>query len=355
MGVIKIKNMNSEQKFNLITRNLQEYLGGQKIKEIIEQRDLRIYWGTATTGKPHIGYFPAMAKIADFLHAGCEVTILFADLHGYLDNMKAPWNLLKLRTQYYKAIITATLTSIGVSTDKLKMVIGTDHQLTSNFNLDVYKLLAITSEHDAKKAGAEVVKQTESSKLSSLVYPLLQALDEEYLKTDAQFGGVDQRKIFTFAEKMLPLLGYEKRAHLMNAMVGGLGGSKMCASELDSKIDLLEDPVSVVRKLKKAFCEEGNIEVNPILQFLKAVVFPIGILKNPEYMFSILRDHKFGGDVSFNNYTDLELAFKQKHVHPGDLKKSTALELNKLLAPIRQIWSLDPTLANLAELAYPKL
>lgn len=29
-----------------------------------------------------------------------------------------------------------------------------------------------------------------------------QALDEEYLKVDAQFGGVDQRKIFTLAEKV---------------------------------------------------------------------------------------------------------------------------------------------------------
>ena len=31
---------------------------------------------------------------------------------------------------------------------------------------------------------------------------VLQALDEEYLKVDAQFGGVDQRKIFTLAEKV---------------------------------------------------------------------------------------------------------------------------------------------------------
>ena len=45
-----------------------------------------------------------------------------------------------------------------------------------------------------------------------------QALDEEYLKCDAQFGGVDQRKIFTFAEKYLPHLGYQKRIHLMNPM-----------------------------------------------------------------------------------------------------------------------------------------
>ena len=31
---------------------------------------------------------------------------------------------------------------------------------------------------------------------------ILQALDEEYLKVDAQFGGVDQRKIFTFSKKV---------------------------------------------------------------------------------------------------------------------------------------------------------
>ena len=51
-----------------------------------------------------------------------------------------------------------------------------------------------------------------------MLYPGLQALDEEYLHCDAQFGGVDQRKIFTFAEKYLPKLGYKQRAHLMNPM-----------------------------------------------------------------------------------------------------------------------------------------
>eukprot|EP00958_Prasinococcus_capsulatus_P028724 scaffold7205_cov523-Prasinococcus_capsulatus_cf.AAC.9 len=60
--------------------------------------------------------------------------------------------------------------------------------------------------------------------MSGLLYPGLQALDEEYLKVDAQFGGVDQRKIFMFAEKYLPALGYKKRIHLMNPMVPGLAG-----------------------------------------------------------------------------------------------------------------------------------
>lgn len=86
------------------------------------------------------------------------------------------------------------------------------------YTLDVYKLTASVTEHDAKKAGAEVVKQSADPLLSGLLYPGLQALDEQYLGVDAQFGGVDQRKIFTFAEKYLPKLGYDKRIHLMNPM-----------------------------------------------------------------------------------------------------------------------------------------
>lgn len=95
---------------------------------------------------------------------------------------------------------------------------GTDYQLSREYTLDVYKFTSVVTQHDARKAGAEVVKQVEYPLLSGLLYPGLQALDEEYLKVDAQFGGVDQRKIFTFAEKYLPQLGYEKRIHFMNPM-----------------------------------------------------------------------------------------------------------------------------------------
>lgn len=86
------------------------------------------------------------------------------------------------------------------------------------YTIDVLRLASMVTEHDAKKAGAEVVKQVDHPLVSGLLYPLLQALDEQYLECDAQFGGVDQRKIFTFSEKYLPTLGYEKRIHLMNPM-----------------------------------------------------------------------------------------------------------------------------------------
>jgi tyrosyl-tRNA synthetase len=62
-----------DQKYELITRNLQEVLGGDEMKKILAERDLKMYWGTAPTGRPHIGYFVPMTKIADFLSAGVEV------------------------------------------------------------------------------------------------------------------------------------------------------------------------------------------------------------------------------------------------------------------------------------------
>lgn len=335
-----------QEKINLITRNLQEVLGEDKLHSILQERDLNVYWGTATTGKPHIAYFVPMSKIADFLKAGCEVTILFADLHAYLDNMKAPWELLQLRTQYYEHVIKAMLESIGVPTEKLKFVKGTDFQLSREYTLDVYRLSSVVTQHDAKKAGAEVVKQVEHPLLSGLLYPGLQALDEEYLKVDAQFGGIDQRKIFTFAEKCLPALGFAKRIHLMNPMVPGLTGGKMSSSEEESKIDLLDKREDVKKKMKRAFCEPGNVENNGILSFVRHVLFPL------HEEFVILRDEKFGGNKTYLEYSKLENDFRDQTIHPGDLKSSVEVVLNNLLDPIRKKFQ-TPEMQQLIKGAYP--
>merc|ERR1712156_976349 len=337
------------EKKALIMRNLQETLGEDRIEEVLKTRDLKVYWGTATTGKPHIAYFVAMSKIADFLSAGCEVTILFADLHAYLDNMKAPWELLKLRTEYYEASIKAMLESLGVPLEKLKFVRGTDFELSKEYTLDVYKLSSLVTEHDARKAGAEVVKQVAHPLLSGLLYPGLQALDEQYLGCDAQFGGVDQRKIFTYAEKYLPAMGYDKRSHLMNPMVPGLQGAKMSSSDLDSKIDLLDTPAALKKKLKKAFCEPGNITDNGILSFCKYVIIPVA-LKGES--FTIKRSEEHGGNVSYATYQELENAFAKEEIHPGDLKSTVERYMNDLLEPVRKKFE-TPEMKKLINGAYP--
>ncbi|KAI8332443.1 tyrosyl-tRNA synthetase [Chlamydoabsidia padenii] len=344
--------MTPDEKYQLITRNLQEVLGAEKIKTILAERDLKLYWGTACTSSPHLGYFVAMTKIADFLAAGVEVTILLADIHAFLDNLKAPIELVNNRAIYYERMIKAVLSSIGVPLDKLKFVLGSSFELSKEYSMDNFKLCSLVTEHDAKKAGAEVVKQVESPLLSGLLYPGMQALDEEYLGVDVQFGGVDQRKIFVMAEKYLPLLGYEKRAHLMNPMVPGLTGTKMSSSDPDSKIDFLDSPQIVKKKIKKAFCEEGNITENGLLSFLKAVYFPLKSLNNQTPEFVAIRPEQYGGNMVYNNYEDLENDFKDKKVHPGDLKAGVIEAINGLLDPIRKTFDSEEY-KKITEAAYP--
>ncbi|KAI6127067.1 tyrosine tRNA ligase [Pisolithus sp. B1] len=371
-----------EEKYNLITSRLQEVLGVSQIKSILaEGRAPRCYWGTAPTGRPHIGYFVPLIKIADFLRAGVEVKILFADVHAFLDNLKAPLDLVTHRTKYYECILGTVFTSLGIPTSKLTFVKGSDFQLSKEYTLDVYKLSTLVTEHDAKKAGAEVVKQVESPLLSGLLYPGLQALDEQYLDVDFQFGGVDQRKIFTFAELYLPRLGYSKRAHLMNPMVPGLMGGKMSSSDPDSKIDFLDPPEVVKRKIKKAFCEEGNISENGLLAFLNAVLMPVSQLRierlrdeggidgqesvgsqkpfvtddAPEgTVFTITRE-KGGGPSHYQNYQELEDDFAAKKIHPGDLKASVRDAIISLLRPIQATFFANEDWKQTEQLAYPNL
>jgi len=221
-----------------------------------------------------------MMKIAELLAAGCHVKILLADIHAYLDNMKSTLELVKHRAKYYELLVKATLKAIGVDISLLEFVYGSDYQLTPEYTMDRFKLEGVTRINVAKKAGAEVVKQTDDPTLGGLIYPLMQALDEQYLDVDAQFGGVDQRKIFTFAMENLPTIGYKVRAHLMNTMVRGLGEQdKMSASDEDSKIDLLDTPADVEKKIRKSKCVPKEVTDNGVIAFVEHVIFRAIALK----------------------------------------------------------------------------
>lgn len=348
-----------KEQYKLITKGLQEVLNGQIMQEVLDkqERPLNIYWGTAPTGKPHCGYFVPMVKLAHFLKAGCEVTVLLADLHAFLDNMKAPLDVVQYRAKYYEHVVKAMLTLIGVPIEKLKFVLGSSYQLTPEYTMDIFKLSNVVSQNGAKRAGADVVKQVENPLLSGLIYPLMQALDEEHLGVDAQFGGVDQRKIFVLAEENLPTLGYKKRAHLMNPMVPGLGeGGKMSASDPNSKIDVLEQPDVVSKKIKKAFCQAGLVENNGLLAFLEKVVQPIQELmadKDGFFEFHVDRPDKFGGPISYDSLDKLKEDFGAEKLAPVDLKSGVADSFNKLLAPIIKAYNENPEFQEASEKGYP--
>lgn len=186
-------------------------------------------------------------------------------------------------------MITALLKSVNVPIDKLEFVLGSSYQLSAKYTMDLFKLSSVVTEHDAKKAGAEVVKQVDNATLSGLIYPLMQALDEEHLGVDAQFGGVDQRKIFALAKDVLPKVGYKERAHLMNPMVPGLQGGKMSASDPDSKIDLLDTPEAVKRKVKKAQAAPKEVKDNGVLSFVEYVLLPASRLRHGAPRFEVER------------------------------------------------------------------
>lgn len=343
--------MDVDRRYKLITRNLGEVVTEESLKKLLREKDApHIYLGNATTGKPHLAYVLLMQKLADFLEAGCKVTVLFADLHGYLDNMKSSWDLLEKRTEFYKLLIQTLLQHLEVDLNRLNFVVGTNIQLSKEYTLDMYKLSAIASLNNTQKAGSEVVKQVESPKISGLLYPMLQALDEEYLDVDIQFGGVDQRKIFMFAREFLPKIGYKKRTHLMVDMIGGLTESgKMSSSEPKSKIDFDDSDEVIKQKVMDAYSKDGKVEGNGLLGLCKFVLFPYW--KKQGDVFVVRRPEKYGGDISLESYDELENAFKSGDLSSIDLKQNLYGEIISFIKPIRATLEKHTELINQA---YPK-
>ncbi len=333
-------------RLKLIKRNLQEIIDEESLDEKIKSgKEFSIYWGTMPTGSISAAYFFPMLKVADFLRAGCRVKILLADLHAALDS--TPWDILESRYEYYKEAIITILKIINVPLDKLDFVKGSNFQLESKYFHDLLKLSTYSTINECKKSAAEVVKLGDNPKLSGIIYPLMQALDEEYLKVDAQFGGMDQRKIFVYAREFLPKIGYSPRIELLNPIIRGLVGEKMSSSIPATKIDLMEDEETIKNKVKKADFIEGNVE-NGIMSFFKYVIFNIKEDKNKKL--EIIRNEKFGENLYYSNYEELEKDVLNKKIHPLDVKNSFSKEMIEILSKFRN----NDILSNLHKKAYPE-
>lgn len=109
----------------------------------------------------------------------------------------------------------------------------------------------------------------------------------------------------------------------------GHGQEKMSKSDPDSAIFMEDTQEDLVRKVNKAFCEEGDILTNPILDYTKHIVFP----KNGQLL--IERPDKWGGNKLYTTFEELEADFANKVLHPGDLKPAFSKALNEMLEPVR--------------------
>jgi len=343
------------EKYDLITSNIQEVLRPDIIRGILAVRPLEIFWGTATTGRPHAAYFVPAIKIAQFLRAGCKVKVLLADLHGFLDADKAPEATLEYRAQYYERIIGALLRAVGVQIDNLQFVRGSSYQLTPAFSRNLLRLSKRVSVHDAVKASSEIVKSSGEPVMADGIYPMMQLLDEEYLGVDAEFGGIDQRKTFALANDTISkALGFKTRAHLMNPMVPGLSGGKMSSSDPKSKVDLLDDPATIHKKIAKAYCAPREVAGNGILAFIQHVLLPYSQLRSPDgkaAAVSVLLKDQTEPTV-FRSFDEIREAYAADRLTPQLAKQVVEEGLVKLNTSIRHDFDADEEWQRIADAAY---
>lgn len=341
--------MDTAERKRLVTRHTDEVVTEEELETLLEEPDPSIYIGYAPTGEMHIGHFTTIRKLADFLQADVDVTVLIADLHAHLDDEKSPFDLLEARSTYYRVAIEAMVEAAGADPTAIEFVEGTEFQLEQPYTLELYRLLADTTISRAQRAGSEVVRQSDNPKLGGLVYTLMQSLDVAALDADVAYGGIDQRGIYMLAREMLPDHGYDKPLCLFAPLLSGLSGGKMSASDAGSKVNLTDDPEEVREKIEGAYCPQGEVEDNGVLEYLEHLVFPV--LEEDGEPFVVERPEEYGGDIVYENYGDLESEFVSGELHPQDLKVATGTAIAEIVAPIRERFEAEPEL--LAE-AYPE-
>lgn len=306
-------------KLEIIKQNTEEIITEKHLQEKLDsKKQLSAYYGTAPTGPVHIGYLIPLSKIFDFEQAGIKTKILLADIHSALDDQKTKWEELKKKTDYYKKCIELAFPW----SEKPQFVKGSSFQLKKDYVMDMLRISTLATVKRTMRAASEVTRMKQP-KVSELIYPIMQTLDEKYLDVDIQLGGIDQRHIMAFARDYLVELGYEKRVEVMTPLVASLQGpgTKMSASIPMSHIKIYDSEDAIKQKIRKAYCPVGVVEENPILQLSKFLIFPV------EKKMKIERDKKFGGDVTFNSYDELEIAYIDKKVHPLDVKNKLANSL----------------------------
>ncbi|WP_232686916.1 tyrosine--tRNA ligase [Halobacterium zhouii] len=316
--------------YELVTRNATEVVTEEEVQELADDpQGKRAYVGYEPSGVLHLGHLLAANKLIDLQDAGMDVVVLLADVHAYL-NDKGTFEEIRETAEQMKAQFLA----FGLDEDATEFVLGSDYQLDEEYELDLHALQVETSLKRAQRAMAEI-QGGDTAKVSHVVYPLMQALDIEYLDVDLAIGGMDQRKVHMLAREELPSVGYEKRPALHTPIIGDLttGEGKMSSSS-GVTISLEDSTEDLEEKVNSAFCPperdpEGDL-VNPVLELFQYHVFPrfeAVVVERPE---------EYGGDLEYDDYEDLASDLESGELHPADAKSALADYLDRLIAPGRE-------------------
>jgi tyrosyl-tRNA synthetase len=193
--------------------------------------------------------------------------------------------------------------------------------------------------------------EKEKIDLGQLFYPPMQAVDIHTLDLDIVHAGMDQRKIHMLVREIFPKMKWKVPVAVHHHILAGLGepetstdsdlvSSKMSKSKSASGIFVHDSDEEINSKFKKAWCPEGIVDKNPVLEISKHIVF------HEFNEITVERPDKFGGNATYTNYQDLENDFLQKKLHPSDLKSTISKYVTDIIRPIREKITLTPELAE---------
>ncbi len=342
--------MDIESRMDLIRQVGEEIVTEQELKDLLETKTNPVaYDGFEPSGRVHVAQgILRTININKMIKAGVTFKMWVADWFAWMNN-KLGGDLEKIRIagKYYIELWKAC----GMKTDKIKfvwardVVTKEDHWKTT---IDIarnstVKRITRCSQIMGRKSG-------ESLSAAQIIYPCMQAADIFRLKCDITQLGMDQRKVNMLAREIGPKLGFWKPVVVSHHMILGLSKPatiskdpadilldlKMSKSKPDSAIFMDDSEEEIKRKITKAFCPEKQVDMNPILEYCKYMIFE----KYKEM--KIGRPAKFGGTINYPSYHELEKAYRKGDLHPQDLKNSVAFYLNDMIEPVRKHFEKGP-------------
>jgi len=335
--------MNVQERLELIKEVGEEIVGEDELLEILKSKKKIIaYDGFEPSGRIHIAQgLLRTINVNKLTRAGIYFKFWVADWFALM-NDKLDGDLEKIQAvgEYFIEVWKAC----GMDMKNVEFVWASE-TMDQDYWLSVLRIAKLNTVKRITRC-AQIMGRSESDSLSAaqIFYPTMQAADIFHLDVDIAQLGMDQRKVNVLAREVALKIGKKKPIAVHHHMLMGLTkpetkgltgadaaiAKKMSKSNPNSAIFMTDTTEDINKKFKEAYCPEGEVEDNPVLEYCRYIVFEkVG-------KFEIKRPEKFGGNVSFNNYEDLEKAFVAKEVHPMDLKSATAKYIDEFLEPIRE-------------------
>ena len=315
----------------LVTRNLKEVITVEELRKVMEKEEKRAYIGFEPSGFVHLGWLMCGEKIKDLVKAGFNVTILLADWHAWI-NDKLNGNMDAIRTcgEYIKDAFAA----MGV--EGVNYIYASDMIKDESYWQLVLKIAKNTSLARVRRAMDIMGRKAEEAEkdFSKFIYPIMQVADIFYLDVDAALGGMDQRHAHMLARDFADKVKMKKPVALHTPIISSLKAkgrmdvAKMSKSKPGSAIFVHDEKEEIERKIKKAYCPEGDAS-NPVMEIAAHLLFP--------HFGSIEINGR-----EYESYEVLEKDFISKELHPLDLKMGVASYLNKMIEPIRNYFKQNP-------------